>query len=165
MFAFNQLQMGFESVARNFNGLQELLKREDAGETLLKKYKEMNPNAFDQNWSLLEKGKYAAKFYFLEILIAQESVLINLQHIQKESLLNECIQKAQEKEKYPEVYNAMSYRNIGLIAGRIMQIEKFEPLIQRTEADEKLKMFLQVGSMSDTILVKELLNYAHQYLN
>lgn len=165
MYAYNLLQNGFEVVTANFNGLQELLKRKDASTILLERYKEMNPEAFDQNWSLLKKGEYAAKFYFIEILIAQEAILSNLQTIQRKTLLKECIRKAQKKEKYPEVYGMLSFGNIGLIAGRIMWNEEFVPLIERTENDEKIKMFLQHAFTPDGVLVEEIFNSAVQYLN
>src|SRR4051812_33737550 len=35
MLAFNSIQEGFDTVARNFNGLHALLERPDAGESLL----------------------------------------------------------------------------------------------------------------------------------
>jgi hypothetical protein len=165
MFAYNQLQNGFDVVTAHFNGLQVFLNREDAGTVLLEKYKKMDPEAFDQNLSLIKKGEYAAKFYYVEILIAQETILSNLQPIQRKLLLEECIRKFKEKEKYPEVYDALSYRNILLIAGRIMAIEKFDPLINKTEIDKRLKVFLQNGFTPDANIVKELFNLAVQYLN
>lgn len=165
MFLHDHFQKGFDAVSAHFNGLQELLKRKDAGNFLLEKYKGMDPNALDQTWSSLQKGEYAANFYFVEILLAQEVILKKLQKIQKESLLNECIRKAQEKQKYPEVFGMLSFENIGLIAGRIMLIENFEPLIQKIETDEHIKWFLQNGPIPSQSLIDELLTLADQYLN
>lgn len=165
ILAFEQIQNGFEVVSAHFNGMKELLKRKDAGTVLLKNYKEMDPNAIDQNWPLEKKGEYVAKFWFVEILIAQEEILTELKKTQMESLLAECIVKVQEKAKYPDGYGMLSNRNILLIAGRIMLIEKFDPFIQKTVKDENLKMFLKDGFMPDVTLVEEILNFTIQYLN
>ena len=54
---FNSLQDGMTRVVAGFNGLQELLHRDDAGLELYKIYKTMNPHNFSQDWSDLQKGK------------------------------------------------------------------------------------------------------------
>ncbi|MFZ3101985.1 MAG: hypothetical protein WA113_07270 [Desulfitobacteriaceae bacterium] len=42
MYSYDTFQQGIESIIIQFNGLSELLKRDDAGTVLLAKYKEKN---------------------------------------------------------------------------------------------------------------------------
>lgn len=163
MFFYDAIQVGFQAVTDHFNGLQELLKRNDAGTILLEKYKRMDP-AFDHNWSRAKRSKFILNFRSIEILLAQEVVLSKLQATQKRSLIEECIRKSNEKANTLKAYGIFDQSGIALIAGRIMKIEKYIPLIQNMEGDERSKNFLQSGSMADSTLVKELLNHASQYL-
>ena len=130
IFAFDEFQKGFDWVTSGFNGLQELLKRRDAGTKLIEKYRQMDPEAFDKSWPLVQKGEYAARLFSVEILLAQEEILSNLRKDQETFLVHECIKKAQAKSKYPEVYGILSFGNLGLIAGRIMLRENFAPRSQ-----------------------------------
>lgn len=164
MFCYNYIQQGFNAVFTNFNGLQELFQRKDAGLILLKKYKNMAVDSFEENGSLLDKGKYASKLYSLEILIAQETILSQLQKDQKKQLIEECIKKSEEKSKYSEVYGMLSYMNIVLILGRVLTNENYEPLIQKIEVDKRTKSFLEQGSILDPILFDEILNFSINYI-
>jgi hypothetical protein len=73
--AYNWPQQGFDAVSGQFNGLQELLKRPDAGTVLLAKYKAMDPKALGQDWTDLQKGGYAFKFMYIEMLLAQPTII------------------------------------------------------------------------------------------
>jgi len=165
MFAFDEFQKGFESVTSGFNGLQELLKREDAGIKLIQKYQQMNPDAFDEKWSLVKKGEYAARFYTIEILLAQEQILYNLRKDQIRTLVRESIKKIQAKRKYPEVYGIISFGNLALLLGRAMVKENFIPFNQKVLSDEKIRIFLQTAFLPTGKLVDEILNYAIRYDN
>jgi hypothetical protein len=165
IYAYDKIQQGFEAVSSHFNGIQELLQRKDAGALLIHKYKGMDPSAFDLNWSLEKRNNHIANFCYIEILIAQEEILLNLHKNQKQALLQDCILKTQEKVKYPEVYGMISLRNVCLITGRILLTEKFEPILSKSTKDDKLQTFLENGYLPDVSLVEELLSLAIQYLN
>lgn len=49
IWAYNSLQKGMEYVISDFNGLQEILKREDSGATLFTIYKKMDPNNYNRS--------------------------------------------------------------------------------------------------------------------
>jgi hypothetical protein len=60
IWAYNNIQDGFEYVIKDFNGLQELLSRKDAGSKLLFRYKNMSAGIVNKDWSLLQQGTYTA---------------------------------------------------------------------------------------------------------
>jgi hypothetical protein len=165
IFAFDEFQVGFESVTSGFNGLQELLRRKDAGVKLIEKYRQMDPCAIDESWSLDDKGEYAAKYYSIEILLAQNDIVINLSKEQEKLLILECIKKAQTKSKYPEIYGILSFGNIALVTGRIMLKDNFLPFTKEVLTDEKLRAFLKDAYAPNANLVNKILDYAKQYLS
>ncbi len=165
MFAFDEFQKGFESVTSGFNGLQELLERNDAGIKLYEEYRQMDPEAFGRDWPTVKKGEYAAKFYEVEILLAQEQILANFQRELRTLLIRECIRKAQAKSKYPEIYGILSFSNLALVTGRIMVNENYVPFAQKVAENKRLRSFLQDASFPDSNLVNEILDQATLYVN
>lgn len=63
IWAFNNLQTGFISVKENFNGLQELLKRNDLKEIAIDKYSK----------SLSRKDTF--EIHFIQLLLSQEEII------------------------------------------------------------------------------------------
>ncbi len=97
MWAYDSLQYGFERVAAEFNGLQELLNRKDTGIVILSKYRTMDPGAIDESWTSSEKGGYVMSFTYPEILLAQDSVLANMTESELEELLAVVLEKVVAK--------------------------------------------------------------------
>lgn len=164
MLAFKNLQYGVEIVISNFNGLRELLGRPDRSVKLLEVYRGMNPEGFDQEWTLVQKGKYAFEFVYIEILLSQDIIISNLKKSDKHLLLRECLLKFDSKQKYHEVYGIHSLKTTGLIIGRIVQKENFKPFKQKIFENEKLKVFLQQATLSDIEILNEIIISAQQFL-
>ncbi len=164
IIACDHTQEGFKQVKAGFNGLQELLVREDAGVNLIEKYRKMDPGAFDHNWTLIKKGEYASKIYNIEILLAQDAIITSLNKNDRILLMRNSLQKVQTKSEYPEVFGILSFNNIALIIGRILVKENYQPLVQRISESEKLKEFLEKAFLSDSELINEILHHADQYL-
>lgn len=90
-----------ERVITGFNGLHELLKRNDAGLELYAIYKTMNPHNFGKNWSNLKKGRFAAEFAKIEILMAQKTILSSFKQNERFLLLQESVEKQKAMLLYP----------------------------------------------------------------
>ncbi len=104
IYAYNSLQQGFEAVTAQFNGLEELLKRKDAGVELLARYRAMNPLAIEEDWDDIQKGAYAVSLSYIEILLSQDNVLADLTGPQIEELLREAIKTYRAKQQLVDVY-------------------------------------------------------------
>ena len=103
IMAYNSIQQGFEAVASRFNGLSELLNRKDAGTELLAIYSKMNPQDIEENWDNIQKGAYTFSIANVEILLAQNKILDNLNKIQLENLIVEARLKYTAKQQ-SEIY-------------------------------------------------------------
>jgi len=107
IMAYDSIQQGFEAVASRFNGLSELLNRKDAGTELLAIYSKMNPQDIEENWGDIQKGAYAVSIANVEILLAQNKILDNLNKIQLENLIVEARLKYTAKQQ-SEIYGQLS---------------------------------------------------------
>ena len=157
---YNHFQNGFEGVVRGFNGLQELLKRKDAGTKLIAFYREMKPEAFDKALSIADKGFYAFDIMYVEIMLSQSQVLDNLTVQEQKELLALCLRKSDVRANYTEVYDDARF-HIGwaLLAGRLLQKQNYQ-MQTRNISSTDLNDFLKNGNVyvSDSFLQEILFN-------
>lgn len=99
IYAYDNEQIGFNAVYEQFNGLQELLDRDDAGETILEKYKstQVINSISETNNSILELA-------FVEILLMQEDILNQFSIDETAEVFNEVEAKYIEKKQHPTIY-------------------------------------------------------------
>lgn len=77
LYFFDNMQTGFETMAETFNGVAELLNREDAGAILLSKYRVVS-NDYDVNSvqdDFLESYKKICYKSNIEVLLAQQDIV------------------------------------------------------------------------------------------
>jgi hypothetical protein len=165
MMAYNNIQDGFDYVATRFNGLQELLSRKDAGTELLAKYRTMDPTAIKDEWTDVEKGHYTFNFQNIEVILAQESILVNLTSAQLRDLLEECFAKSRGKQQLADIYGPFGQERIIWLIGRILQQANYSSFTKMISEDAALKNYLANGSFSNVQNVNGILSQAQQYLS
>jgi len=164
IWAYNNIQNGFEYVVKDFNGLQELLMRKDVGPILLLRYKNMSPNNVSKDWSLLQQGTHTAKFRHIEILIAQETILTALKDNERLTLLNEVVKKHQTMSQ-TSIFGYPNAETNTFLMGRILQKNDDDKFNQIISNNKKIDVFLKSGNLFVADLVQEIFSYAEQYLD
>jgi hypothetical protein len=164
IWAFNNLQGGMEQVIAGFNGLQEFLKRADAGSELYEIYRVMNPDSFDESWDDLQKGKFVAKFAMIEILLAQEAILSSLEQDGRFLLLRESVNKQRAMQDYP-MYDRTNQEPNAYLMGKIMQKDNSDLINQVAHQKSKLEVFLQRGSMASRDIIGDIVSLAQGIVN
>jgi hypothetical protein len=164
IWAFNSLQDGMERVIAGFNGLQELLKRDDAGLELYAIYKTMDPYNFDESWSDLQKGQYTAEFAKIEILLAQEVILSSLKQNERFLLLQEAVNKQKAMQQYP-MYDRRNQESNAYLMGKILQKDCPDIINKASQDKPNLQAFLQRGSMASKDTNAEIVSLAQKMVN
>ncbi len=159
IWAFNSLQDGMERVIAGFNGLQEFLKRDNAGLELYAIYKTINPHNFEESWSNLQKGRYAAKFAKIEILLAQEAVLSSLKQNERFLLLKESMIKQKAMQQCP-MYDQNNQEPNAYLMGKIVQKDNSALIDEVSRQKPNLQAFLQRGSMASKDIIDEIISIA-----
>jgi len=141
IFTRNTFQSGYEFIKKNFNGFRELESRPNAAQYLLKEYKKMNPTEFSSELTDGEKGWYMARFTYIELLLAQYSILNNIDDETKNQLIDESAKKFVEKE------SSSSYGIIGLsttayIIGRIIYSRDSNFFVLNNDERAEIEEFL-----------------------
>ncbi|MCF7832419.1 MAG: hypothetical protein K9N05_02435 [Candidatus Marinimicrobia bacterium] len=154
----SSVQEGVEILINEYNGLQELLIRKDAGTELLKIYMKMDPHAFYHDWNDIQRGKYTFKFAFVEMLLAQETIISLLTKEERLSLLQELLNKQKHMSEYP-IYDIKNQESNIFLIGKIIQKDYSEYMFSlSSEQNDKLQYFLRRGSHS-IIGTKEMILY------
>jgi hypothetical protein len=126
MWAYTSLQEGFDAVKRNCFELSELLKRKDVYIELLNYYNKMDPAAYDINWPSAKIGKYTFQFTYIEMVFAQETLLLGLSNNDIRELFLELLEKYQLKVDNLNKYAILGLRTTALPLGRTMRLKQYE---------------------------------------
>ncbi len=163
MFTYNEMQMGFDSVARNFNGLNELISRKDAYSKLLHKYESLDPNGFNVDWTPLQKGNHMAEIRFVEMMLAQDTILDKLSSKQINELISEALSK-RESRQTSIFYQDSEQRYTALLIGRSLRQIDSTPVASGLESEEAIDDFVIRGSIG--LMAAELNNiFSHAAVN
>jgi len=144
IFAHNTINLGFNRVYNEFNGLRELMNRPDAGEKILAYYEEMNVNDLNQNWSEYEKGNFTFKFIYIEVLLSQPQILNQLSDQQSKRLIGELINKYNVKNDHIAEHSGfgLSYTTYSMAKYLMNKNKLFEA---PPPMDNELQHFLDLG--------------------
>jgi hypothetical protein len=117
--AFSSVQYGFETVASRFNGLGELMKREDSGTVLLRRYRTASA-AIARNATELQAGDHALALWKLETLLAQPQVLATMTPAQLTALMRAGEAKFTAKQANASVYGEAGLEPTATLLGRAL---------------------------------------------
>lgn len=146
-YFFESPQMGFDTVSSDFNAIQALNDRPDAGQELIHLYDQVSSQV-PPHWNNTRISDHVDRLVWLEMLIAQPETLDNFTKYEMETVLKLSFLKLQEKVQVgTSVYSARSIVPTSLIAGRIMY-RSSEDFRMEVDANSDLKNFLDDGNIN-----------------
>jgi hypothetical protein len=160
---FNTPQQGFMEYYTNFNGIQELFRRKDAGQYLLKKYSMMSLLEFDPSWPLHEQGRFISNYKFIEAILSQSQIVASLDTNGRKMLLREAISKMDEKISKSDLFSGFSIEINLWVIGKLLQSE--EKLSSEDYNKEQIQTALETGMFVDIdvdMLFQQAKKYAHE---
>jgi hypothetical protein len=161
----NSLQEGYAYLKSIFNGFEELEKREDAGNQLINEYRKLNPADVQTYDKLVEKGRFAFRFTYLEMLLAQRPMLLSMSDNTKKELLEFCISNYEGKRNLSEYYSTFGLQTQALVLGRLLDIDKYQAYISMKENDGCLRKFIDSSILYDKSSLSAIVNLAKNYKN
>ncbi len=147
MHSRNDIQAGFDFLSTNYNGIQELLKREDAPQSIFNTYKETPILDFGRFSSPAEKGTHSFKVMFLETLLAQEPIITRLSERMKSEVAQVLLKNVDQKKKHSEAYGFYSSLAPALAISRMLKADSNRSMLSAKQ-DGDLSIFLKKGHMA-----------------
>lgn len=157
MLAYNDIQTGFNEVAGDFNGLTELLNRQDAGIELLKRYRQMDPAKVRQGWSSDKQEKYIRDFFIIEMILAQKPIINGLNENEKLALLEESLKKFNAKVERRTVFGKFSLERSALIMGRVLERDQ-SFLSSDSAMNARVNTFTSGAALADNEVLEYIYN-------
>lgn len=165
MRAYLDLQHGFDIVVANSNALAELLTRQDAGSELLSRYQSMDPLAVDPTWTSVQRGQYDAEFLYIEMLLAQPSVLATLTYQERRDLLAQALDTLEGKQQRQDLYGHLGQERTGLVMARLLQFENDVSFLDKIRHDPALQDFIQTSTLAPDPSLQAIVTSAREFLH
>lgn len=137
--AFNNPQDGMNVIIRNFNGLQELMKRNDAPTELLSVYKQMDSKTMKLQNQNIDQSSWSIKRCYFELLLTQDPIIEKMNKEERSNLEGEARKRLNFKIDNPDEYSSMDWEPTLKILNKIG--DKSLDKSSRSTTDDLLSQF------------------------
>lgn len=139
----NSMQDGYDYLKKIFNGFVELEKRKDAGKELLSVYQNTDPSEVRKMSTPLERGAYSHKIMYLEMMMAQQGVIVNMTDSDRQALLVRSTAVYDTIVSLPKNYGYRAHTCPALIMGRVLKANQLQGFLKKKETDTELNEFVE----------------------
>lgn len=119
-------QMGYNLVSSIFRGLRELSTRTDRAESLLTRYKAVDPLGYNANEEILTIGKHVQQISYLEIILSQTNNLRSFNLAQKIELVELTRTVYERKKKDLPNYGLYRLATTVSVLARLMMADQYK---------------------------------------
>jgi len=161
MYLSDNFQQGFERLVAQFCGFPEFFVRLDFTNVLLKKYR----NFADDIIGILlleleyhEKTQISFLDFFLEIMLAQDTVLKNLSKEKEKQLILLSLEHKKIKQSYPNIFAGIHIVSRNLLYAKLLMNDS-DFIFEDAEKEKWLSYFIQQPMYIDGPMVDFLETY------
>ncbi len=137
MFLFNTMQDGMDSMRINYNGLSELINREDAAECLIRLYK-----LYDLEAQAARDERSTIRLHYLESMLCMPEILDSLTADQSKELAAACADKI---NRIVNDENCIYSAGTAMYLAAISQYETSEEFASIIDASSGAKRYVEEG--------------------
>ena len=162
IFFYDNYQLGFEALMNEFNGFQELIKRSDLINVLIKKsqnFKEDVRSIRLQND--IEIGRFSFRHFVLGFMLAQDIVLENLSLEQEKQLILLSTENKNIKKSYSDIFGNWTDIPVNLFFAKIIIND---PNL-KFESDEQKKALSDFIQSPAYILDQRIIGFVEDFVN
>jgi hypothetical protein len=160
LLAFESKQRGFDRIVKGFNGLQELLRRNDVGSIAIAKYKSMDPEAIDSK----RKWSCSYEYFLMELILAQDTILSRISNDERQLLLKDAYLKFLSKGRRSEIFAHIACTNNVLLMGRLLEKNNDSLFTQTISQNPRLKKNLLDASLRRLDDMSQIVNISQKRL-
>lgn len=158
--AYDDEHTGLKKVISNFNGLQELFDRNDAGKYLIEHYENAGVNGFIIKDKRLNERYWPFKFLYIELLLSQKEIIQKLEVEDRLLLLETTLNKFNLKNQNKDMFSKYDNINSALIIARIMASNNVEEVV----SDSVYMKFASDRELSDYETVEKIIELGGKYI-
>ncbi len=157
---------GRNEVLKRLNVSWSLNKRTDAGITIVNYYETKDPNIVSCISDDSEKGRYANNWNLFDLVCTQDSILNQLDRINKKRFAKIVTEKFNVQLKYPKTFGTGKTPMI-IILSQLMILENFQPYLDLLEKETGFKDFSITSEYNGDYkyLYAKILEFSTQFIN
>lgn len=167
MLLHNTLQDGFQYQTDSFNGLNELINRNNSGMVILNEYKVLSSVNIDSLPNPKLKIRYDIDIALVELLLSQSPILNKLNNDENKECLIIAIENTQKRKLYEIDFVFWSQQTAILLIGRSLNHDKVEKFISLYTNDYSVRKAMETGLVHriSKTSADEIISIANEYLN
>jgi len=161
IFAFNNINDGFEKFESDFNGFRELIKRPDCAKEMILMYKSMHPENIKSKITNVQKGAFIVHFSLFELMLSHNKVIEQMTLDEKRTLLTDMEINRREK-----MIHSFGNGKIGIQSGALAAINIIRSDVNyQLTINSKIQNFICNGIMENPEISDEIEDIVNHYLN
>ena len=158
---YDNFERGIENVISDFNGLRELLKRKDAGVSLLETYKTLDP-AILPDCGHVAKTVCRFQIMYVELLLSQNAIISDLSRADIITLLEQCQSKYYSKRDHSD--GIMQIRTTCFLMSKILLNENYSVFQTKVSENQEIMSFLNGAPQNNEDVINEILDSVEEFL-
>ena len=158
IFAYDRIQDGLNHVYREFNGLRELMNRNDLSIELIRYYKNLDPNIINKNWTDVECGKYSLQFIIIEYLFSRTEFIQQLSSQAKKQILISLQKKYRAKLNHYSIHSILGVQATLFSITHILYQTQYREVLQNIRGIRTLAIYSRITN-------KDIYTEINSYLN
>jgi hypothetical protein len=162
--AYKNIQTGFEILSTKFNGLTELLKRNDAERCIIDIYKTAGEKGFVGLNLNLDERYWTIKFSWTELLLSQNILIESLDTKSKENLLKLAVEKFGIKQSSGK-YSKYDLLSTAFLMARVLHSCNYDEFESEYAQMNVLNNFVNTSEMLDVQILDKIFKLTQDYLS
>jgi hypothetical protein len=155
---------GINHLIQNFNGLQELLLREDAPAKMISLYVKLGIST--TNIESIKTELWGMRLCYFELLLTKDEIIDKLNEDEKINLMKEVQKKISDKVNDSECrYSLFSIQPTFLITAKVLDRSNYQVFQQKKKENTKMESFLHTGNLQDLSLLNDLIEMGTHFIN
>ena len=163
IYFFDNVLFSLTGMIDGFNGLTELMNRNDAFGLLYSKFKLLGPENFKAGWSPSEKGHYIFQENYVKMLMAlfirNKSFSVDLET--KNQILTDLVNRFNRQIQEPGEYGITTTSSAAFLAAQFLIASSNAQFEQKCQ-EQEMKMFLDSGLAYDFNITLEIMEMAEK---
>jgi hypothetical protein len=161
--AFDNTQDGISRTIKNFNGLQELLFRQDAPSKMLSVYSELSISKNDMKD--ISTDFWGMRICYFELLLANDEIIDKLKDEERIALIKEVQKKISERVENEEYNSVFSLQSCLLIIAKVLEKSNYMDFQNKKKENAEIEFLLNTGNIQSPSLLNNLIEMADNYIN
>jgi len=155
---------GINHVINHFNGLQELLLREDAPAKMVSLYAKLEVST--TSIESINTEFWGLKLCYFELLLTKNEIIDRLNEAEKISLMKEIQKKITDRINDSEQrYSMFSIEPSLLITAKVLERSNYQAFQQKRNENAAMERFLHTGELQDMLLFNDLMEMGTHFIN